>query len=133
MENDDSLHGLSQSQIEQCTVSMSTSSDDTASWNSCIKPPVNQGSHYQTEMNPLAQSNPRDWINVFSPPILPTSRDVDKSREPSYKLKQSTLSSCAEGDDGFGAEEEEEVLTLLYDPCLNYYFDPETGKYYELA
>jgi hypothetical protein len=24
-------------------------------------------------------------------------------------------------------------LNLLYDPCLNCYFDPETGKYYELV
>ena len=30
-------------------------------------------------------------------------------------------------------EEDEEVLTLLYDPCLNCYFDPQTGKYYELV
>lgn len=27
----------------------------------------------------------------------------------------------------------EEELDLLYDPCLNCYFDPVTGKYYELA
>lgn len=30
-------------------------------------------------------------------------------------------------------EEEDEYLNLLYDPCLNCYFDPKTGKYYELA
>lgn len=30
-------------------------------------------------------------------------------------------------------ENEEEYLNLLYDPCLNCYFDPNTGKYYELA
>ena len=27
----------------------------------------------------------------------------------------------------------EEELDLLYDPCLNCYFDPRTHKYYELA
>lgn len=36
------------------------------------------------------------------------------------------------GED-LNAEEDEEVLTLLYDPCLNCYFDPDSGKYYELA
>uniref|UniRef100_A0A8C3A7L5 Uncharacterized protein n=1 Tax=Cyclopterus lumpus TaxID=8103 RepID=A0A8C3A7L5_CYCLU len=30
-------------------------------------------------------------------------------------------------------EKEDEYLNLLYDPCLNCYFDPKTGKYYELA
>lgn len=30
-------------------------------------------------------------------------------------------------------EDEDEYLSLLYDPCLNCYFDPKTGKYYELA
>ncbi|KAM9324443.1 protein CFAP20DC [Gastrophryne carolinensis] len=122
-------HGLSQSQIDHCNVSMSASSDDTTTWNSSLPPPVNQGSHYQTEMNPLAQSNPRDWLNAFSPPIIPTSQNVD----PLLKLKQSSLSSCNEGDDGISVDEEEDILTLLYDPCLNCYFDPETGKYYELA
>lgn len=39
------------------------------------------------------------------------------------------------GEDVLVKEEktEEEYLSLLYDPCLNCYFDPETGKYYELA
>ncbi|XP_068109861.1 protein CFAP20DC isoform X2 [Hyperolius riggenbachi] len=129
LEDEGMSHGLSQSQIDHCNVSMSTSSDDTTTWTSCLPPPVNQGSHYQTEMNPLAQSNPRDWLKAFSPPIIPTSQNLD----PLLRLKQSTLSSCNEGDDGIGADEEEDILTLLYDPCLNCYFDPETGKYYELA
>ncbi|KAM5148866.1 protein CFAP20DC [Mantella aurantiaca] len=129
LEDEGMSHGLSQSQIDHCNVSMSTSSDDTATWNSCLPPPVNQGSHYQTEMNPLAQSNPRDWLKSFSPPIIPTSQNLD----PLLKLKQSSLSCCNEGDDGICADEEEDILTLLYDPCLNCYFDPETGKYYELA
>lgn len=37
------------------------------------------------------------------------------------------------GEEELSAEEDEEVLTLLYDPCLNCYFDPQTGKYYELV
>lgn len=43
------------------------------------------------------------------------------------------LSTPHTGEDGLNAEEDEEVLTLLYDPCLNCYFDPNSGKYYELA
>ena len=31
-----------------------------------------------------------------------------------------------------GETDEEEMLDLMYDPCLNCYFDPKTGKYYEL-
>lgn len=37
------------------------------------------------------------------------------------------------GEEDPSVEEDEEVLTLLYDPCLNCYFDPQTGKYYELV
>ena len=44
---------------------------------------------------------------------------------------------CVTGADGSDKENrkenEEEYLNLLYDPCLNCYFDPHTGKYYELA
>ncbi|XP_042311681.1 protein CFAP20DC-like [Sceloporus undulatus] len=76
-------------------------------------------------MNPLSHSNPRDWLNVFSPPIIPPSQQVVEHGE-----IRTNMSTQGEGD--FGAEEDE-VLTLLYDPCLNCYFDPETGKYYELA
>ncbi|KAK2496229.1 hypothetical protein MC885_018909 [Smutsia gigantea] len=52
-------HGLSASQVDNCNVSISTSSDDTTTWNSCLPPPVNQGRHYQKEMNPPSPSNPR--------------------------------------------------------------------------
>ncbi|XP_009577209.1 PREDICTED: uncharacterized protein C3orf67 homolog, partial [Fulmarus glacialis] len=52
-------HGLSASQIDNCNVSISTSSDDTATWNSCFPPPVSQEHHYQKEMSPLSHSNPR--------------------------------------------------------------------------
>jgi len=31
-----------------------------------------------------------------------------------------------------GDTDDEEMLDLLYDPCLNCYFDPKSGKYYEL-
>ncbi|KFO08758.1 Uncharacterized protein C3orf67, partial [Balearica regulorum gibbericeps] len=119
-------HGLSASQIDNCNVSISTSSDDTATWNSCFPPPVSQEHHYQKEMSPLSHSNPRDWLNVFSPPIIPGSQQLEEH------TKSSTNQSIP-GEDDLSAEDDDEVLTLLYDPCLNCYFDPNSGKYYELA
>ncbi|XP_068763292.1 protein CFAP20DC isoform X2 [Struthio camelus] len=119
-------HGLSASQMDDCNVSISTSSDDTATWNSSFPPPVSQEHHYQKEMSPLSHSNPRDWLNVFSPPIVPASQQLEEHTE-------SSTNQSIPGEDDFNAEEDEEVLTLLYDPCLNCYFDPSTGKYYELA
>ncbi|KAF1605828.1 hypothetical protein FQV09_0010298, partial [Eudyptes chrysolophus] len=119
-------HELSASQIDNCNVSISTSSDDTATWNSCFPPPISQEHHYQKEMSPLSHSNPRDWLNVFSPPIVPGSQQLEEH------TKSSTNQSIP-GEDGLSAEEDEEVLTLFYDPCLNCYFDPNSGKYYELA
>ncbi|XP_070789625.1 protein CFAP20DC [Pituophis catenifer annectens] len=124
LEHNGPSHGLSASQINNCNISISTSSDDTNTWNSCLPAPVNQGSHYQKEMNPLSQSNPRDWLQVFSPPIIPPSQQVAE-----YTKASANISAQGEGE----GREEDEVLTLLYDPCLNCYFDPETGKYYELA
>ncbi|KFQ28659.1 Uncharacterized protein C3orf67, partial [Mesitornis unicolor] len=119
-------HGLSASQIDNCNVSMSTSSDDTATWNSCFPPPVSQEHHYQKEMSPLSRSNPRDWLQVFSPPIIPGSQQLEEH-------SKSPTNQTVPGEDDLNAEEDDEVLTLLYDPCLNCYFDPDSGKYYELA
>ncbi|CAH2313030.1 Hypothetical predicted protein [Pelobates cultripes] len=133
MEDEGAVHGLSQSQIDHCNVDMSTSSDDTTTWNSCLPPPVNQGCHYEKEMNPLNHSDPRDWLNAFSPPIIPTCQTQEEKKDSLLRNKQSSLSLYDEGDDGLGPEDEEDTLTLFYDPCLNCYFDPETGKYYELA
>ncbi|KAM9095617.1 uncharacterized protein C3orf67 homolog isoform X1 [Sarcophilus harrisii] len=119
-------HGLSASQVDNCNVSISSSSDDTTTWNSCLPPPVNQGRHYQKEMDPPSPSNPRDWLKVFSPPIVPPSQQPTEHLDSSGSLS-------VQGEDDLSTEEDEEVLTLLYDPCLNCYFDPQTGKYYELA
>uniref|UniRef100_A0A8P0PQ81 CFAP20 domain containing n=2 Tax=Canis lupus familiaris TaxID=9615 RepID=A0A8P0PQ81_CANLF len=127
LEDTGASHGLSASQVDNCNVSISTSSDDTTTWNSCLPPPVNQGRHYQKEMNPPSPSNPRDWLNMLSPPIVPSSR------QPTDQHPDSSGSLSAQGEDDPSVEEDEEVLTLLYDPCLNCYFDPQTGKYYELV
>ncbi|XP_060487445.2 protein CFAP20DC isoform X12 [Panthera onca] len=122
-------HGLSASQVDNCNVSISTSSDDTTTWNSCLPPPVNQGHHYQQEMNPPSPSNPRDWLNMLSPPIVPPSQQPTEQHLDS----SGSFSVQGEEDPSVEVEEDEEVLTLLYDPCLNCYFDPQTGKYYELV
>ncbi|KAM5280635.1 protein CFAP20DC [Ctenodactylus gundi] len=127
LEDTGASHGLSASQVDNCNVSISTSSDDTTTWNSCLPPPVNQGRHYQKEMNPPSPSNPRDWLTMLSPPIVPPSQ------QPLEMYPDSSGSLSAQGEEDLSVEEDEEVLTLLYDPCLNCYFDPQTGKYYELA
>ncbi|XP_032314066.1 uncharacterized protein C3orf67 homolog isoform X6 [Camelus ferus] len=127
LEDAGASHGLSASQVDNCNVSISTSSDDTTTWNSCLPPPVNQGRHYQKEMNPPSPSNPRDWLNMLSPPIVPPSQ------QPAEQCEDSSGSLSAQGEEDLSVEEDEEVLTLLYDPCLNCYFDPQTGKYYELV
>ncbi|KAM6169798.1 protein CFAP20DC isoform 1-T1 [Rhynchocyon petersi] len=127
LEDSGTTHGLSASQVDNCNVSISTSSDDTTTWNSCLPPPVTQGHHYQKEMNPPSPSNPRDWLNMFSPPIVPPSQ------QPAEQRLDSSGSLSTQGEEELSAEEDEEVLTLLYDPCLNCYFDPQTGKYYELV
>ncbi|XP_038205670.1 protein CFAP20DC isoform X3 [Arvicola amphibius] len=127
LEDPGAPHGLSASQVDNCNVSISTSSDDTTTWNSCLPPPVNQGRHYQKEMNQPSPSNPRDWLDMLSPPIVPPSQ------QPVEQPLESSASVSVQGEEGLSAEEDEEVLTLLYDPCLNCYFDPQTGKYYELV
>ncbi|XP_056294471.1 uncharacterized protein C3orf67 homolog isoform X2 [Pseudoliparis swirei] len=122
--------GLSASQIHHCNVSISMSSDDASTWThiSMIKP-ANQGHHYQKEMNPLLQSNPREWMDVLSPPIMPPSQRgwSGSSRNHLENLIGGREESVKD------EEKEDEYLNLLYDPCLNCYFDPKTGKYYELA
>ncbi|XP_076870402.1 protein CFAP20DC isoform X2 [Brachyhypopomus gauderio] len=52
--------GLSASQVHQCNVSLSMSSDDTSTWTQCIPLAAQQGQYYQKEMNPLQHSNPRE-------------------------------------------------------------------------
>ncbi|GAB1298609.1 Protein CFAP20DC [Apodemus speciosus] len=127
LEDTGAPHGLSASQVDNCNVSISTSSDDTTTWNSCLPPPVSQGRHYQKEMNPPSPSNPRDWLDMLSPPIVPPGQ---QPMEPSL---DSSASLSMQGEEDPSVEEDEEVLSLLYDPCLNCYFDPQTGKYYELV
>ena len=52
--------------------------------------------------------------------VLLAALSPPRSRNPSNSVEHD-----------MGANEEE--LDLLYDPCLNCYFDPKSHKYYELA
>ncbi|XP_077181102.1 protein CFAP20DC isoform X5 [Paroedura picta] len=92
LENSEPSHGLSASQIDNCNISISTSSDDTTTWNSCRPAPINQGCHYQKEMTPLSHSNPRllrrapapdEW---HPPPSMPVPIYIDKDTH--YEVNQ---------------------------------------------
>ncbi|XP_058258183.1 uncharacterized protein C3orf67 homolog isoform X1 [Hemibagrus wyckioides] len=120
--------GLSASQVgevQQCNVSLSMSSDDTSTWTQCIPLASEQGQYYQKEMNPLLHSNPREWMDVLSPPIIHPRQQQTESKGDHSNM--STKGSVLEENCS-----EDEFLNLLYDSCLNCYFDPQTGKYYEL-
>ncbi|XP_026766932.3 uncharacterized protein C3orf67 homolog isoform X2 [Pangasianodon hypophthalmus] len=117
--------GLSASQVQQCNVSLSMSSDDTSTWTQCIPLASEQGQYYQKEMNPLLHSNPREWMDVLSPPIIHPRQQQTESKGDHSNI--STKGSVAKENCS-----EDKFLSLLYDSCLNCYFDPQTGKYYEL-
>uniref|UniRef100_A0A8D3CP67 CFAP20 domain containing n=1 Tax=Scophthalmus maximus TaxID=52904 RepID=A0A8D3CP67_SCOMX len=122
--------GLSASQIHQCNVSVSMSSDDASTWThddastwTHASMPANQGHHYQNEMNPLLHSNPREWMDMLSPPILPPCQP-----RRSGNTWNNWENLVGGGEESVNEEEhEDEYLNLLYDPCLNCYFDPKTG------
>nr|CAB3227123.1 uncharacterized protein C3orf67 homolog [Phallusia mammillata] len=127
-----------------------------ASWSTYRNPPPMQPDAYESEMknnNPsinnntlngftLAQSNPRDWGNLLSPPtVMPNIRmqqkkdslsDVESVGNDSMGLSNGSSCASVKSSTTGGETDEEEMLELLYDPCLNCYFDPKTGKYYEL-
>ncbi|KAM8994741.1 protein CFAP20DC-like [Ara ararauna] len=91
---------LSASQMNNCNVSLSTSSDDTAASNSCFPPPTSLEHRYQKEMSPLSHSNPWDWMDVFSPPIIPRSQQLEKH------TKSSTNQSTPGDFNDLSAEED---------------------------
>ncbi|KAM9813293.1 LOW QUALITY PROTEIN: protein CFAP20DC [Neosynchiropus ocellatus] len=125
-EDENQASGLSASQIHQCHVSMSMSSDDNSTWTH-ISMPANQGCHYQNEMTPPERSDPRQWMDVLSPPLIPPTPERSDSSGKLIEHPSSPAGGDAPVNDG------DECLNLLYDSCLNCYFDPLTGKYYELA
>lgn len=80
--------------------------------------------------------NPREYTDVFSPPIVLPSERLRLSSASQNDALSAALSPprsrnpSSSVDNNPGKEEE---LDLLYDPCLNCYFDPTTHKYYDLA
>uniref|UniRef100_A0A4W4H817 Uncharacterized protein n=1 Tax=Electrophorus electricus TaxID=8005 RepID=A0A4W4H817_ELEEL len=107
-------------QLHQCNVSLSMSSDDTSTWTQCI-PLVSCHLYICTWMCPL-----EEWMDILSPPIIhPRQQLTDRAGDHS-KVSTMYWSMAQEN------HREDEFLSLHYDPCLNCYFDPQTGKYYEL-
>ena len=117
----------------------SDSDSDDTSMDTPKHPPTSMAHHYHEEMKlapnklrqdfSLSQSNPRDWGNVFSPPIvLPGNINQNPHKKPVNKPIPE-VNQVPAGSDTDGEEE----LDLLYDPCLNCYFDPKNCKYYELV
>uniref|UniRef100_A0A673AEK2 Uncharacterized protein n=1 Tax=Sphaeramia orbicularis TaxID=375764 RepID=A0A673AEK2_9TELE len=108
--------GLSASQIHRCNVSISMSSDDTSTW-----------THVSMVCGIFFCSSSSFSVdslltrNIYLQPILH-----------SLFVPLSFFFLFPTGEDE-PVTEEDEYLNLLYDPCLNCYFDPKTGKYYELA
>eukprot|EP00058_Branchiostoma_floridae_P021174 XP_002606664.1 hypothetical protein BRAFLDRAFT_72565 [Branchiostoma floridae] len=136
-------HDTSFKRLNYDNAGLSSSNDDASisTWNAPV--PAMLANHYQDEMrlpssrkDPLMQSNPRDWTMVFSPPIvLPSEhkplehRDLSPRKPPGPNLDISPGSVQSTEQE----QQLEEELDLLYDPCLNCYFDPKSCKYYELA
>ncbi|EPY81016.1 hypothetical protein CB1_000762001 [Camelus ferus] len=141
LEDAGASHGLSASQVDNCNVSISTSSDDTTTWNSCLPPAVTL--HTQnSDLNCLAEDLsccsptskfPEDRVVSVLPVVLSTAWLATLAPVITISSLAYTASVESAGEEDLSVEEDEEVLTLLYDPCLNCYFDPQTGKYYELV
>ncbi|PFX30604.1 uncharacterized protein C3orf67 homolog [Stylophora pistillata] len=124
--------------------SLSDSSDDTtySTWKG--PPPSDKRIHrYLDEMRhpgpepdltATLPMDPREYSNAFSPPIvLPSQKRSTAGQQAalSAALSPPRSRNPSSSMDHHTADEEE--LDLLYDPCLNCYFDPRTHKYYELA
>ncbi|XP_069141181.1 protein CFAP20DC-like isoform X2 [Argopecten irradians] len=126
-----------------------TSDDDTSL--STWQAPPNAPHNYQDEMksrlstDTLTSSNPRDW-GMFSPPLPVFQNQLKSSNEdlsvgsnnPSPRKEPSDLSPRKGGLSAMGRQdttddESIDELDLLYDPCLNCYYDPRSCKYYELV
>lgn len=120
--------------------SITTNSDDDTTFNSLKVPLALRFAHnYKEEMkypcrhssDTLSSSNPRDWSNLFSPPIVLASEISQKPLQASleaYTDDNLTTDVVDQKD-----EDEKEQLQLLYDPVLSYYYDPKSRKYYELV
>ncbi|XP_060691839.1 uncharacterized protein C3orf67 homolog [Hemiscyllium ocellatum] len=122
MEDEGKTNHLNAVQLGYCVYgddSLSTSSDDTSVWST-------------QHTGPLFSYVYRDWGNIYSPPIILPSEQL-KDLKTALSPRQPAVRQDIGNHTANNAEDQDEVLDLLYDPCLNCYFDPKTGKYYELA
>uniref|UniRef100_A0A3Q2IDW9 CFAP20 domain containing n=1 Tax=Equus caballus TaxID=9796 RepID=A0A3Q2IDW9_HORSE len=73
LEDTGASHGLSASQVDNCNVSISTSSDDTTTWNSCLPPvkKLNLRPKLPHVVNGGAQSRAHCFDSVRSPQYCP--------------------------------------------------------------
>lgn len=124
--------------------SLSDSSDDTSysTWKG--PPPPDKRIHrYLDEMRhpgpepdltATLPMDPREYSNAFSPPIvLPSQKRSSAEQNDALSAALSSPRSRNPSTSMDHNVVDEEELDLLYDPCLNCYFDPKTHKYYELA
>ncbi|KAJ1625590.1 hypothetical protein T492DRAFT_879912 [Pavlovales sp. CCMP2436] len=65
--------------------------------------------------------------------VIPPSAANQQRAQQALALEHGHSSGAAQVV-SFGKDaEEEDVVDLLYDPTLNCYYEPRTGKYYELS
>lgn len=116
---------------------LTLTSDEDSTWQA---PPTEMKLAVSTDT--LTSSNPRDWSGAFSPPIVfPGGHPSDSIEDlsscslsprkniPTQDSKsQEQIYAPLRQDEGT----DEDDLDLLYDSCLNCYYDPKTQKYYEL-
>lgn len=120
-----------------------------ASWSTWKQPPGMDSEAYAMEMKgglshgnmqtldlTLDRTRYEDSGNLPSPPIILAS---ERSRYPnSDDYLSSEVFGVSDGSTVSGQStslnesDDEEMLDLMYDPCLNCYFDPKSGRYYEL-
>ncbi|XP_046841413.1 protein CFAP20DC-like isoform X2 [Xenia sp. Carnegie-2017] len=112
-------HLVAIADIPQIDEVQSDSSDDTTCSTWRAPPQELKGNKYRNEMKPPGKEPDLTATIDMAP------RDSDTLASPIEMLQKSPLNIT-------GSDQEEE-LDLLYDPCLNCYFDPRTHKYYELA
>ncbi|XP_032221977.2 protein CFAP20DC isoform X1 [Nematostella vectensis] len=132
----------------------SDDSDESCSTWKVPPPPSHRVHRYQDEMmhpgsepdlSATLPMDPRAYTDVFSPPIIMPSEKlsdhgsqnfITSALSPSNSMNQNTQPRSHNhsiSSDHSEHKDNELELDLLYDPCLNCYFDPKTNKYYELA
>lgn len=126
--------------------SLTTNSDDDTTFNSLKVPLALRFAHnYKEEMkhpsrrstDTLSSSNPRDWSNVFSPPIVLASEINQQPLQMGGALDgcvddNMTTDCGVQPKSCLNEKDHDEELQLLYDPVLGYYYDPKSRKYYQL-